>query len=151
MNEWVSEFMSTWGETSTRITNVMPTGTAWSPKNAANGGTGGAMSNQRSQPHCMRPCCLTSCQLSKSFKRCLNISILLWNSVLKYSSLVFNILSLFSWSCQGKGNSTFPPSLWSSCGWTKNKSDTRGFPDAPVVRTPYSHCRGHGFNPWSGN
>ena len=26
----------------------------------------------------------------------------------------------------------------------------RGFPASPVVKAP-SHCRGHGFNPWSGN
>ena len=24
-------------------------------------------------------------------------------------------------------------------------------PGSPVVRTPCSHCRGHGFHPWSGN
>ena len=25
------------------------------------------------------------------------------------------------------------------------------FPGGPVIRTLYSHCRGCGFNPWSGN
>ena len=25
------------------------------------------------------------------------------------------------------------------------------FPGGPVVRTPCFHCRGHGFDPWSGN
>ena len=25
------------------------------------------------------------------------------------------------------------------------------FPGAPVVKTPCFHCRGHRFNPWSGN
>ena len=25
------------------------------------------------------------------------------------------------------------------------------FPGGPVVRTPRFHCRGHGFDPWSGN
>ena len=24
------------------------------------------------------------------------------------------------------------------------------FPGGPVVKTPHSHCRGHGFDPWSG-
>ena len=27
----------------------------------------------------------------------------------------------------------------------------RDLPGAPVVKTPHSHCRGQGFNPWSGN
>ena len=27
----------------------------------------------------------------------------------------------------------------------------RGFPASPVVKVPCFHCRGHGFNPWSGN
>ena len=27
----------------------------------------------------------------------------------------------------------------------------REFPGSPVVRTPCFHCRGPGFNPWSGN
>ena len=27
----------------------------------------------------------------------------------------------------------------------------RDLPGAPVVKTPRSHWRGHGFNPWSGN
>lgn len=85
----------------------------------------------------------------QSFKRYLNTGILLWNSVLKYSLLVFNILSLFSWSCLGEENTPPSHSLQSSCGWAKNKTDTRDFPDAPVVRTPYSQCRGHGSKPWS--
>ena len=25
------------------------------------------------------------------------------------------------------------------------------FPGDPVVKTPRFHCRGHGFDPWSGN
>ena len=25
------------------------------------------------------------------------------------------------------------------------------FPGGPVIRTPHFHCRGHRFNPWSGN
>ena len=25
------------------------------------------------------------------------------------------------------------------------------FPDGTVVRTLHFHCRGHGFDPWSGN
>ena len=25
------------------------------------------------------------------------------------------------------------------------------FPGGPVVKTPYFQCRGHKFNPWSGN
>ena len=25
------------------------------------------------------------------------------------------------------------------------------FPGGPVVRTPSFHCRGYGFDPWSGN
>ena len=27
----------------------------------------------------------------------------------------------------------------------------RDFPGSPVVKTPHFHCRGHGFDPWSGN
>ena len=27
----------------------------------------------------------------------------------------------------------------------------RDFPGGPLVRTPRSHCRGHRFDPWSGN
>ena len=27
----------------------------------------------------------------------------------------------------------------------------RDFPGGPVVKTPCSQCRGHGFDPWSGN
>ena len=25
------------------------------------------------------------------------------------------------------------------------------FPGGPATRTPHFHCRGHGFDPWSGN
>ena len=25
------------------------------------------------------------------------------------------------------------------------------FPSGPLVKTPSSQCRGHGFDPWSGN
>ena len=25
------------------------------------------------------------------------------------------------------------------------------FPGGPVIRAPCFHCRGHGFDPWSGN
>ena len=32
--------------------------------------------------------------------------------------------------------------------YIKSKGD---FPGGPVVKTPCSQCRGHGFNPWSGN
>ena len=28
---------------------------------------------------------------------------------------------------------------------------TQDFPSGPVGKTPSFHCRGHGFNPWSGN
>ena len=31
------------------------------------------------------------------------------------------------------------------------KSTNRDFPGGPVVKTPSFQCRGHGFNPWSGN
>ena len=31
------------------------------------------------------------------------------------------------------------------------KCPTGEFPGGPVVRTLHFHCRGHGFNPWSGN
>ena len=30
-------------------------------------------------------------------------------------------------------------------------STSREFPGSPVVRTPFSHCQGPGFNPWLGN
>ena len=30
------------------------------------------------------------------------------------------------------------------------KISTGYFPGSPVVKTPRFHCRGHGFNPWSG-
>ena len=32
-----------------------------------------------------------------------------------------------------------------------NYSDLLGLPDGPVVKAPCFYCRGHGFNPWSGN
>ena len=25
------------------------------------------------------------------------------------------------------------------------------FPGSPVLKAPHFHCRGHGFDPWSGN
>ena len=28
---------------------------------------------------------------------------------------------------------------------------SRDFPGGPVLRTLHFHCRGHGFDPWSGN
>ena len=31
------------------------------------------------------------------------------------------------------------------------KYASRDFPGGPVIRTLHCHCRGHGFNPWSGN
>ena len=31
------------------------------------------------------------------------------------------------------------------------KEEKRDFPGTPVVKTPRFHCRGHGFDPWSGN
>ena len=35
--------------------------------------------------------------------------------------------------------------------WRGVHGGARELPGDPVVRTLYSHCRGHGFNPWSGN
>ena len=34
---------------------------------------------------------------------------------------------------------------------TSSKRDSRDFPGGPVVKTPLFLCRGHGFEPWSGN
>ena len=31
------------------------------------------------------------------------------------------------------------------------KNDNRHFPGSPVPKTPSFHCRGDGFDPWSGN
>ena len=31
------------------------------------------------------------------------------------------------------------------------ETDFRDFPRGPVVKTPHSHYRGRGFNPWLGN
>ena len=28
---------------------------------------------------------------------------------------------------------------------------SRDFPGGPVIKTPRFHCRGHRFDPWSGN
>ena len=33
----------------------------------------------------------------------------------------------------------------------ENINTGREFPDGPVVKTPCFHCRGHGFDSWSGN
>ena len=33
----------------------------------------------------------------------------------------------------------------------KEKKQNRGLPGGPVVKTPHSQCREHGFDPWSGN
>ena len=32
-----------------------------------------------------------------------------------------------------------------------NKGKRWDFPGSPIVRTPCFHCRGHGFDPWSGH
>lgn len=150
-NEWISELMSTWGETSTRVTNTNAYRDRLLTKKMQQ-----IEGLEESRPakgvnHVGWGPAIWWAASYQSFKRCLNTGILLWNSVLKYSLLVFNILSLFSWSCQREGNTLPSHSLQSSCGWTKNKTDTRDFPDAPVVRIPYSQCRGHRFKPRSGN
>ena len=31
------------------------------------------------------------------------------------------------------------------------QSEVRDFPGGPVVKALRFHCRGHGFDPWSGN
>ena len=31
------------------------------------------------------------------------------------------------------------------------KHTRRNFPGGPVVKIPSFHCKGHGFDPWSGN
>ena len=36
-------------------------------------------------------------------------------------------------------------------GISSNFKTSRKFPGSPVVRTPCSHCRGPGFNPWPRN
>ena len=37
-------------------------------------------------------------------------------------------------------------------GERRGKKEEEGdFPGSPVVKTPCFYCRGHGFNPWSGN
>ena len=33
----------------------------------------------------------------------------------------------------------------------RKKNKVEDFPGSPVVKTPPFHCRGHGFDPWSGN
>ena len=33
---------------------------------------------------------------------------------------------------------------------TVRELENRDFPGGPVVKPPSFHCRGHGFNPWSG-
>ena len=45
---------------------------------------------------------------------------------------------------------TSPKSLtwWA---FSNEMQSPRVFPGSPVVRTPHFHCKGHGFNPWSGN
>ena len=35
--------------------------------------------------------------------------------------------------------------------FTQQKIDGLGFPGCPVLKTPVFHCRGQGFDPWSGN
>ena len=39
----------------------------------------------------------------------------------------------------------------SPLGGTPLKGCHGEFPGGPVVKTLRFHCRGHGFNPWSGN
>ena len=34
---------------------------------------------------------------------------------------------------------------------SQNEDLKRDFPGSPVVKTPSLHCRGHRFDPWSGN
>ena len=35
--------------------------------------------------------------------------------------------------------------------WNIPKGNNGVFPGGPVAKTPYSHCKGPGFNSWSGN
>ena len=42
------------------------------------------------------------------------------------------------------------PKCPSTDDWIK-KMWCRNFSEGPVVRTPHFHCRGAGFDPWSGN
>ena len=43
-----------------------------------------------------------------------------------------------------------PPHLEEAPG-THYQDRWRELPGGPVVKTPRFHCRGHGFDPWSGN
>ena len=38
-----------------------------------------------------------------------------------------------------------------SLEYKKKKYPIRGLPGGPVAKTLHSHCRGPGFDPWSGN
>ena len=41
--------------------------------------------------------------------------------------------------------------VWPNSGEVESELHCRDFPGGAVVRTPRFHCRGHGFDPWSGN
>ena len=40
---------------------------------------------------------------------------------------------------------------WRKGVTNKERGKARDFPGSPVVKTLSFHCRGHGFDPWSGN
>ena len=44
-----------------------------------------------------------------------------------------------------------PPTLVSPSVSDDKSTGTWDFPGGPVVKNLHSHCRGRGFNPWSGN
>ena len=60
--------------------------------------------------------------------------------------------ALLGWAF--KEDSCYRTDLEEVLGWVGEqpvKSPCRDFPSSPVVKTPCFHCRGHGFDPWSGN
>ena len=51
--------------------------------------------------------------------------------------------------CQNLGKAT-EANFREKCIAVNTIFKRRGIPDSPVIRTPCSHCREHGFDPWSG-
>ena len=60
--------------------------------------------------------------------------------------------SIYSDSIRGRKEAMHLTELNHNDGFQESKvKSIWDFPGGPVVRTPRFHCRGQGFDPWSGN
>ena len=77
------------------------------------------------------------------------LGLLVWRcqrSVVSLTLKTREFLSLFIvWKPEPKKSCNFPKSH------STDEKSLVDFPGGPVVKTLRFHCRGHGFDPWSGN